>query len=122
MYFKPKDRRKLDERLTEEELRNLTIGVYQIILALCHVREYLDEDGISEVFVCNINDNILCVKIQSRHISSKFYRVLIQYNAANVVSWYIQCKVGTRVVGTRSHVTVLIWYLRIGRFTDKIFN
>lgn len=93
MYFKPKDRRKLDERLTEEELRNLTIGVYQIILALCYVREHLDEDGISEVFVCNINDNILCVKIQSRHISSKFYKVWVQYNAANVASWYIQCKV-----------------------------
>lgn len=82
----------------------------------------MDEDGIFEVFVCNFDDCLLCAKIQSRHISSECYRVWIQYNPVNVVSWYCQCKVGSRVVGTCSHVTALIWYLGIGRFTDKIFD
>lgn len=41
---------------------NLTVGVYQIKLAPCYVQEHMDEDGIFEVFVCNIDDSLLCAK------------------------------------------------------------
>lgn len=81
----------------------------------------MDKDGIFEVFVCNVHDHLLCANIQSRHISSICYRLWIKYNPVNVVSWYCQCKVGYRVVGTCSHVTTLIWYLGIWRFTDNFF-
>ncbi|VDI42280.1 Hypothetical predicted protein [Mytilus galloprovincialis] len=66
---------------------------------------------------------IFCVlKLQSRHISSKCYRVWVKYDDISVVGWYCQCKAGSRVVGTCSHVTALIWYLGIGKYTDNIFE
>lgn len=60
-----------------------------------------------DTFRQNVTDH---AKIQARHISSKCYRAWIQYNPVYVVSWSYQCKVGSRVVGTRFHVTDLILY------------
>ncbi|CAG2250822.1 PRKDC [Mytilus edulis] len=109
-------------RLSEEDIRNITVGVYQLKLAPCYTREHLDDDGNYEVFTCDHEENLLCAKIQSRHISSKRYRVWVKYDDISVVGWYCQCKAGSRVVGTCSHVTALIWYLGIGKYTDNIFE
>ncbi|XP_076085751.1 uncharacterized protein LOC143056545 [Mytilus galloprovincialis] len=109
-------------RLSEEDIRNITVGVYQLKLAPSYTREHLDDDGNYEVFTCDHEENLLCAKIQSRHISSKCYRVWVKYDDISVVGWYCQCKAGSRVVGTCSHVTALIWYLGIGKYTDNIFE
>ncbi|CAC5361691.1 unnamed protein product [Mytilus coruscus] len=93
-------------RLSEEDIRNITVGVYQLKLASSYTREHLDYDGNYEVYTCDHEENLLCAKIQSRHILSKCYR----------------CKAGTRVVGSCSHVTALVWYLSIGKYTDNIFE
>ncbi|CAG2254094.1 unnamed protein product [Mytilus edulis] len=37
-------------RLSEEDIRNITVGVYQLKLAPCYTREHLDDDGSYEIF------------------------------------------------------------------------
>lgn len=109
-------------RLSEEDIRNLTVGVYQLKLAPSYTREHLDSDGSFDVLICNHEPDLLCAKIQSRHVSSRGYRVWIQYSEVQVIGWYCQCKVGTRVVGKCSHVTSIIWYLGLGRFNERSFE
>ncbi|VDI22741.1 Hypothetical predicted protein [Mytilus galloprovincialis] len=70
-------------RLSEEDIRNITVGVYQLKLAPCYTREHLDDDGNYEVFTCDHEENLLCAKIQSRHISS------IWLNMMTLVSWLV---------------------------------
>lgn len=58
--------------LTEEEIRQLTLGVYQIRLAKSYAYEHFME-GRYEIFISDDVAGILCAKIQSRHISAKKY-------------------------------------------------
>lgn len=109
-------------RLSKEDIRNLTVGVYQLKLAPSYTREHLDSDGSFDVLICNHEPDLLCAKIQSRHVSSRGYRVWIQYCEVQVIGWYCQCKVGTRVEETCSHVTSIIWYLGLGRFNERSFE
>ncbi|XP_061193736.1 uncharacterized protein LOC133201962 [Saccostrea echinata] len=101
-------------RLTEEEIRQLTFGVYQIRLAKSYTHEHLME-GKYEIFISNDCAGILCAKIQSRHISAKKYLLWIRYDDVSIKSWFCKCKVGARVVGMCAHVTSVIWFLALAR-------
>ena len=59
--------------------------------------------------------NILFAKIQSRHINSVIYSVIISYlpninEASSITAWKCTCKVGNRKVGCCSHVATFIYY------------
>ena len=106
--------------LSEEELTNLTIGVYQLKLAKSYTSEHLDDDG---DYICMVNDEIegiLRARIQSRHISSKSYMLWISYSSVSVNSWYCQCRAGARVVGACAHVSSVLWYLGFARHSGTI--
>ncbi|CAC5373715.1 unnamed protein product [Mytilus coruscus] len=66
-------------RLDDQELRNITCGVYQMKLASSYIQEYTDEE--SDIFVHREDSNLLRIKIQSRHTSSKKHQLWIRYNA-----------------------------------------
>ena len=100
---------------TEDEIRALTLGVYQVKLAKSYTREHLKEDGTYEIKVCKQQQDLLSAKIQSRHVTSKQYLCWIKYAEGAVLAWYCQCKMGARVVGPCAHITSVIWYLAYAR-------
>ena len=94
--------------LSEDYLRTITFGTYQLKQAKCYAGEHVDEDGSYDIFVSSDDTNILQAKIQSRHVTSKQYYMWIQYNLEDetdpIVSWYCQCKAGARLVGCCAHI------------------
>lgn len=75
-------------RLQEEDMRNLTIGVYQLKTAKSYTAEHLTDDGLFEILLSNEIPNVVCAKIQSRHTSAKRYFDWIKYGDGNVLAWY----------------------------------
>lgn len=106
--------------LSEEELTNITVGVYQLKLARSYTCEHLDEDGDYIIMLNDEIQDILRVKIQSRHTSSKLYLLWIEYGPAVIKGWYCQCKAGARVVGACAHVSSVLWYLGYARYADSV--
>ena len=78
-----------------------------------------------ELMVGREAKDLLCVKIQSRHVSSRSYNVWIQYSSTNegadaITGWYCTCPVGARLVGCCSHIAAVLWYLGIYLHSDKV--
>ncbi|XP_062566452.1 uncharacterized protein LOC134228771 [Saccostrea cucullata] len=101
-------------RLDEEEIRNLTCGVYQLKLCPSYVQEYLDGDV--NILLHKEFPGLIRVKLQSRHISSKMYLLWIQFTESNITAWYCRCRAGARVVGVCSHIASVIWYLGFAKY------
>ncbi|KAK3096289.1 hypothetical protein FSP39_025378 [Pinctada imbricata] len=100
---------------TEDEIRELTLGVYQVKMAKCYSQEHVSEDGVYDISIDNVNDDLLSAKIQSRHTSAKQYKCWIGYFDGAVQSWYCKCKSGSRVVGCCAHIASVIWYMSYSR-------
>lgn len=100
-------------RLSEEALRALTCGVYQIKLSPGYIQEHLD--GNSQIHVHREQRGLIHVRIQSRHISSKQYMLWLKYNTSEIAAWYCKCRAGARVVGMCAHCAAIIWYLSYAR-------
>ena len=107
-------------KLSEEELTNITIGVYQLKLARSYSSEHLSEDGEYSIMINSDVDDVIRARIQSRHTSSKSYFVFIEYEPARITGWYCQCKAGSRVLGACAHVASVLWYLGFARHCDLV--
>ena len=105
-------------RLTEDDLRNITCGVYQIKMSSSYIHEHLE--GNYQFFVHREDETLLRIKLQSRHISSKVYILWIEYNPIEVTAWYCKCKSGARVVGVCAHIAAILWYLGYARHNPDI--
>jgi hypothetical protein len=101
--------------MCEDEIRELTLGVYQVKLARSYTQEHRRSDGSYDILVNSEVPSILSAKIQSRHTSSKQYKLWIKYGEILISGWYCTCKNGSRVVGMCAHVTSVIWYLAFMR-------
>ncbi|XP_053378556.1 uncharacterized protein LOC123541039 [Mercenaria mercenaria] len=101
-------------KLTEEQLRTFTCGVYQLRLSPSYIQEYIDGD--SDIYVHKENANLIRVRIQSRHVSSRTYLLWLQFTASEVTAWYCKCRAGARVVGVCAHVAAIVWYLSYARY------
>lgn len=55
-------------RLSKEDLRNITCGVYQIRMSSSYIHEHLE--GNSQFFVHQEDECLIRVKMQSRHVAS----------------------------------------------------
>ncbi|XP_062572317.1 uncharacterized protein LOC134234281 [Saccostrea cucullata] len=93
----------------ETELRQLTLGVYQLRMAHSYAKEHIDEDGGFEICISDDIPGLVSAKIQSRHIAAKQYRCWVSFSDGVVDGWYCKCKAGTRVVGMCGHVTSVVW-------------
>ena len=57
--------------LTEDELRDLTMGIYQLKQAKSFTDEHFDENGSYQIMAHKEDDGVLKAQIRSRHTSSK---------------------------------------------------
>ena len=104
-------------KLSETDVRNLTLGVYQLKQARSYTSEHLDAKGDYYVSVSTLLNGLLRAHIQSRHVTSKKYFVYVQYDDSGIQEWYCQCRTGARTVGMCAHIASLIWYLGYARYT-----
>ncbi|XP_061179571.1 uncharacterized protein LOC133188208 [Saccostrea echinata] len=108
-------------RLSEDALRNITVGVYQLKQAKAYTIEHISPEGKYELFVHKQDDGLLKAKLQSRHSSSKTYILWISYDSEKrnpITGWYCQCKSGARTLGCCAHIAAVLWYLSFQRHQD----
>ncbi|XP_053372628.1 uncharacterized protein LOC128546277 [Mercenaria mercenaria] len=104
-------------RFTEEQLRSLTCGVYQLKMSSSYIQEHLD--GNCDIQVHADDNDLLRVWIQSRHTSSRKYLLWIRYSLSDIIAWYCKCRAGERVVGMCSHIASVVWYLSYARHLES---
>jgi hypothetical protein len=117
-------------KLSVETMQNeITYGSYQLSHSLSYLAEHFNQNGSYLIFSCKqpITDDgskIISTKIQSRHTSSKKFRVFIHYmplldttteRPDFVKGWFCECKSGARTVGSCSHVAALLYFLAYAR-------
>lgn len=107
-------------RLTLDELRYITMGVYQLKQSRSYTAEHLQDDGLYKLFYVKETPEVLRLLLRSRHTSSKQYQLWIEYGqhaiTTNPISgWYCKCQVGARVVGCCAHIASVLWYLGFAR-------
>ena len=108
--------------LSIDELREITMGVYQIKQAPCYTNEHLTEDGLYELLLFKEAIGIIKVKIQSRHSKNVTHILWIQYVKGPVrpiIGWYCTCKIGSRVVGCCAHIASVLWFLGYDRHQNN---
>ena len=103
--------------LGEQELRNITCGVYQLKLSPSYIQEYLD--GESQILIHKEDPGLIRVKIHSRHTSSKQYILWIKFTESTISTWYCKCRAGARVVGVCPYIASVLWYLKFARHNEK---
>ena len=108
-------------RLSDDYLRSITFGVYQLSQAPHYADQHLS-DGELDIKVNKTSPDYIRGKIQSRHTSARKYFLWIKINQDNlqdpVVGWYCECKAGARTVGCCAHVGTIIWYLGKGKHSE----
>ncbi|CAF0884185.1 unnamed protein product [Brachionus calyciflorus] len=70
-------------------------------------------------------EKLVFSEIRSRHSKCLKYKVFIQYdpkieNDNSIDEWYCTCRNGARTVGCCSHISSLIYYLSIGRYSQNL--
>ena len=104
-------------QLNETELRDLTMGVYQIRQAKSYTKEHQTESGKYEMFVNREQDEDLKAQIRSRNTSNKTYNLWIEHSTSlnPITGWFCTSKSGARVVGCCAHIASALWYLGFER-------
>ena len=100
-------------RLTEDQLRAVTCGVYQLKISPGYIQEHLQGDA--EISIHRDDPGLMRVRLRSRHVSAKQYTLWLRYDSSQVTGWYCKCKAGARVVGMCAHCAAVIWYLAYAR-------
>jgi hypothetical protein len=109
-------------RLSIDQLRELTLGVYQLKQARSYTQEHFSQDGSYELLLHKQCEGVLRVKIQSRHTQSKSYNLWIGYDDTEVTGWYCQCRSGARIIGCCAHTASVLWYLGYQRHLNELFD
>lgn len=106
-------------QLTLDDLRTITMGIYQLKQAPCYTKDHLNEDGQYELLVFKETEGLIKVKIQSRHSKNTTYTLWIQYIPSSdkpIAGWYCTCKVGSRIVGCCAHIASVLWFWGFERY------
>ena len=64
---------------TKDEVRVLTMGIYQLKQAKFHTNEHFDENGSYEMMTHKEDDGVLKAQIRSRHTSNKTMNLWVEY-------------------------------------------
>ena len=65
---------------------------------------------------CRSFPNLIRVPTQSAHSNRKTYHPTIQFSAAEILGWWCDCSIGSRIIGCCSHVSSVIWFLSYRRW------
>lgn len=97
--------------------------------AVCYLAELLDchRDNNINIEYLKENENIIRMKVCSRHINRKSYQCFIEYepnmnNHKGIKRYTCDCANGNRTIGCCSHVASIIYYLSHGRYKSKIIK
>ena len=103
VIWKKIDDEKLENfpEMTEDELRDLTMGIYQLKQAKSYTDEHFDDNGSYEIMAHKEEDGVLKAQIRSRHTSNKTYNMWVEYTQGlnPITGWYCGCRSGARTVG-----------------------
>lgn len=98
----------------------LTFGMYQFKQAASYTREHMVRASTPLTSIIDIYhdaDNIIRVRIQSIHISSKKFFHWVQYYLSDgedaITACYCQCKTAMHIIGCYAHVVSVLWFLVI---------
>lgn len=105
-------------KLNLQEIRDITMGVYQLKLAPRYTESHINYENYT-LQICKDRPNLLRVKLSSRHSSSKAYSLWIEYRYDYITGWYCTCNVGAREVGCCAHIASTIWYLVLSRWQSE---
>lgn len=108
--------------LTQSQLQDLLLGVFQLKQAKSYANEHINDDGAYEILVSTEISGLLRAKIQSRHSNRKKYNAIVQYNNRTILAWCCQCPYGNVTIGTCSHVASIVWYLSLARHDSSKMN
>ncbi len=111
--------------LTEDHLKILFTGTYQLSQSISYLAELLNEDGTLQLKYHRDDSHILKLQVQSRHMGSKKYRCYVDYlpysiSHAGILRYYCECKNGARTVVCCAHVAAVIYFLSHARYLSKI--
>ena len=101
-------------QLSEDDLRRLAFGVYQLKQVQCYASQHHTADGAYTISAHRSSKILIHAKIQSRHTGIKVYHVFIQYRQRSIepiVGWFCTCKGDARLVGCCAHFACVLWYL-----------
>lgn len=109
--------------LTMEDLKLLTLGIYQIRLAHKYTVHHLNQESKYIIYLNDNFANVVRARIESR-FKSKPHMVWISFNpdasgVDGICGYYCQCKQGARTVGMCAHVCSVIWYLGFYRHQGR---
>ena len=109
-------------RLSEEDLKDMTLGSYQLQLAKEYSNQHIKKKSPYQVQIHHDeeNANIIRIKIGSRMSAHAIHTALIEfipYSAGplSIKGKYCSCKVGSRTVGLCAHLCSVLWYLSYAR-------
>ncbi|CAC5371568.1 unnamed protein product [Mytilus coruscus] len=100
-------------KLSKEDIRDITLGVYQLKLSKSYSEEHLENDTYYEVM--QQGHQLIRVRMACRHTSYKSHNLWITYGVCCINAWYCTCKAFARIVGTCSHISSVIWFLSFYR-------
>jgi hypothetical protein len=97
-------------RLSLEEIRELTLGPYQILMGGRYIKSHMNEHGDYQIYVHLEAPHLIRAQIHSRFTKVDKHDTWVEYatdreGISNILGHYCSCKSGARVVGTCSHVT-----------------
>ena len=100
-------------QLTESELRDKTMGVYQLKQADSYTEEHTTDSGQYIIMVHKETAGILKANIRSRHTLAGSYNLWIEYGPGldPIKGWFCKCKSGSRIVGCCAHIASVMWFL-----------
>lgn len=125
-------------RLTMDDLKRITVGVYQIGLAPGYIQDKIQRQDEDE-FQIEMRSNqthqpetgFLRVRTFSRFRNSTKYYVWIAYRSTSepqeedeedgvIFGYYCTCISGARTLGTCAHVACILWFLGYARHTENV--
>ena len=92
------------------------LGVFQLKRAPFYAAERAVTYSIQR---CRSFLNIIRAPTQSAHIQRRSYSPTIQFSTDEIIGWWCDCPIGTRIIGCCSHVSSMIWYLSDRRWESN---
>lgn len=122
--------------LNLDDIRDLTVGTYQLKLAPSYVQDNVQEDN-DRVFQFDeriIEEGFVRFRMYSRFRRNTVYQQWIAYRFDGeddeddeenhgenpILGYYCTCKCGARTLGSCSHIAALCWFLGYARLQERV--
>lgn len=127
--------------LTEEEIGDVTlgkqysiatflpismslVGVFQLKRAPSYAAEKVGTTDLTAAVTYSIQrcrpfPDVIRVATRSAHSNCKTYHPTIQFSADEILGWWCDCPIGSRIIGCCSHVSSVIWFLSYRRWESN---